>query len=192
MLRRTVMVSCLVFFGCATPKPPPADVVIQNGTIYTVNPQQPKAEAVAAAGGKIVFVGSNAEAAEYVGPNTRLIDLRGNTAMPGFTDSHYHLSSVGERERALNLDSTKNTNLEDFLEKVKAAAAQKKPGEWVTGRGWIESEWPKPVFPTRWDLDKVTPDNPVFLTRADGHAAVANSAARSCSTMDRMNRMPAC
>src|SRR5438552_885308 len=84
--------------------------------------------------------------AAYVGGNTKVIDLAGNTAVPGFTDSHYHLSGVGARERTLNLESTKKTNLEDFLAKVKAAAAEHKPGEWVTGRGWIESEWPRPVF----------------------------------------------
>ena len=179
----------LVFLGCGSSKPP-ADVVIRNGTIYTANPQQPKAGAVVATGGKIVFVGSSADAAAYAGPNTKVIDLRGNTAFPGFTDSHYHLTGVGERERTLNLDNTKNTNLEDFLEKVKAAAAGKKPGEWVLGRGWIESEWPKPVFPTRWDLDKVAPYNPVFLTRADGHGAVANSAALKIAGVGRTTRNP--
>jgi hypothetical protein len=166
-------------------------VVIRNGTIYTANSQQPKVEAVAATGGKIVFAGSAAEAAAYVGSNTRVIDLQGNTAFPGFTDSHYHLTGVGQRERTLNLESTKNTNLEDFLEKVKAAVNGKKPGEWVSGRGWIESEWPNPKFPTRWDLDKVAPDNPVFLRRADGHGAVANSMALKVAGLDRNTKNPA-
>jgi len=181
---------CLSFlFGCRSGASP-AEVVIRNGTIYTANSQQPRVEAVAATGGKIVFAGSAADVAAYVGPNTRVIDLHGNTAVPGFTDSHYHLTGVGERERTLNLESTKNTNLEDFLEKVKAAVAAKKPGEWLTGRGWIESEWPNPQFPTRWDLDKVAPDNPVFLRRADGHGAVANSRALKAAGVDRNTKNP--
>ena len=180
---------CLIVLGCNSGKPP-ADVVIRNGTIYTANPAQPKAEAVAATAGKIVFVGSASDAAGYVGPNTKVIDLQGNTAYPGFTDSHYHLTGVGQRERTLNLDSTKNTDLEDFLQKVKAAVGEKKPGEWVVGRGWIESEWPKPVFPTRWDLDKVSPANPVYLVRADGHGSIANSAALKIAGIDRTTRNP--
>jgi predicted amidohydrolase YtcJ len=95
--------------------------------------------------------------------------------LPGMTDAHHHLSGVGFREMTLNLEGV--NNLEDFLAKVKERVVQKKPGEWVTGRGWIETFWTPPVFPTRWDLDKVAPDNPVFLDRADGHGAVANSAA---------------
>jgi len=85
------------------------------------------------------------------------------------------LSGVGQREMTLNLEGT--TSLEDFLAKVKARVDQTKPGDWVTGRGWIETHWNPPAFPTRWDLDKVAPNNPVILGRADGHGAVANSAA---------------
>src|SRR5438093_11186179 len=177
--------------GFACNRTPHADVVIRNGAIYTANPQQPKVEAVAASAGKIVFAGSSREVAAYVGPDTKLIDLGGGTAVPGFTDSHYHLPGVGARERNLNLESTKNTNLEDFLAKVKAAVAGHRPGEWVAGRGWIESEWPNPVFPTRWDLDKVSPDNPVFLVRADGHGAVANSAALKIAGITRTTKNPA-
>jgi predicted amidohydrolase YtcJ len=179
----------LTALGCGNSKPP-ADVVIRNGMIYTANPSQPKAEAVAATAGKIVFAGSAAEAASYVGPNTKVIDLQGNTAFPGFTDSHYHLTGVGRRERTLNLESTKNTNLEDFLRKVKAAVDFKKPGEWVVGRGWIESEWPMPVFPTRLDLDKVSPGNPVYLVRADGHGAVVNTAALKIAGIGRTTKNP--
>ncbi|MBI2149107.1 MAG: amidohydrolase, partial [Acidobacteria bacterium] len=184
-----VFLCLMVLHGCAGV--PPAEVVIRNGTIYTANPQQPKAEAATVNGGKFVFVGSNADAASYIGPNTRVIDLEGATAFAGFTDSHYHLSGVGARERNLNLESTKNTNLGDFLAKVKAAVAGRKPGEWVTGRGWIESQWPRPVFPTRADLDKVSPDNPVFLVRADGHGAVANSAALKIAGITRATKNPA-
>jgi hypothetical protein len=164
----------LAAFGCG-PNLPPADVVIRNGTIYTAHDPLPIVEAVAVTDGRIVFVGSIAEAIEYVGPETRVIDLDGSTAVPGLIDSHYHLSGVGNRERTLNLEGT--SDLTDFLERVREAVALRGSGEWVTGRGWIEAQWPDPIFPTREDLDAVAPDNPVYLTRADGHAGVANSQA---------------
>ena len=91
------------------------------------------------------------------------------------TDAHHHLEGVGFREMTLNLEGI--TNLQDFLAKVKERVDQAKPGEWVTGRGWIETFWTPPVFPTRWDLDKVSPNNPVILGRSDGHGTVVNSAA---------------
>jgi predicted amidohydrolase YtcJ len=152
-----------------------ADVVFKNGNIYTVNDRQPNAKAIAVKGGRVVFVGTNEGVEKYEGKNTRVIDLQGSTVVPGFTDSHYHLSGVGRREMTLNLEGI--TNLEEFLAKVKERVEQAKPGEWITGRGWIETFWKPPVFPTRQDLDKVSPNNPVFLNRADGHGAVANSAA---------------
>ena len=138
----------------------PADIVFKNGNVYTANDKAPRAEAIAVKADRIVFVGSNADAQKYVGQSTRVVDLKGNTVLPGFTDSHQHLSGVGLREMTLNLEGT--TSLEDFLAKVKARVDQTKPGDWVTGRGWIETHWKPPVFPTRWDLDKVAPNNPVI------------------------------
>src|SRR5205085_2487870 len=99
----------------------------------------------------------------------------GKTVVPGLTDAHCHLSGVGAREVELNLEGT--TSLQDFLAKVKSRVDQAKPDQWITGRGWIETSWTPPVFPTREDLDRISPHNPVWLTRADGHGAVANSAA---------------
>ena len=160
-----------------------ADVVFKNGNIYTVNERQPRAEAVAVKAGKIIFVGSNANAKAYEGKGTRVVDLKGNTVVPGLTDSHYHLAGVGAREMNLNLEGI--TTLEAFLAKVKERVDSAKPGEWVTGRGWIETFWKPPVFPTRWDLDKISPNNPVALVRADGHATVANSAAIKIANVTR-------
>ncbi|MFS8084490.1 MAG: amidohydrolase [Acidobacteriota bacterium] len=158
-----------------TSKVEPADLLFINATVYTANDKQPLAEAVAVKGDRIVFAGSNAEAKKYRGAKTRVIDLHGATVVPGMTDAHHHLEGVGFREMTLNLEGI--TNLQDFLAKVKAKVDQAKPGEWVTGRGWIETFWQPPVFPTRWDLDKVSPNNPVILQRADGHGTVVNSAA---------------
>jgi hypothetical protein len=178
----------LVTFVPSQPSVAPADVVFKNGNVYTANDKAPQAQAVAVKGDRIVFVGTNAAAQRYVGASTRVVDLHGNTVLPGFTDSHQHLSGVGQREMTLNLEGT--TSLEDFLAKVNARVDQAKPGEWVTGRGWIETHWQPPVFPTRWDLDKVAPDNPVILGRADGHGAVANSAALKLAGVDKNTPNP--
>lgn len=152
-----------------------ADLILKNGTIYTVDQSFSKAEAIAIAGDKILSVGDNDEVLRYAGASTQIIDLGGKTVVPGFIDAHYHFMGVGAREFHLNLDGTRS--LAEFLDKVRAEVAKAKPGAWVTGRGWIEEDWPSKKFPTRYDLDKVAPNNPVFLRRADGHAAVANSKA---------------
>jgi predicted amidohydrolase YtcJ len=166
----------------------PADIVFKNGNVYTANDKAARAEAIAVQADRIVFVGTNAAAQKFVGANTRVVDLKGATVLPGFTDSHQHLSGVGLREMTLNLEGT--TSLEDFLAKVKARVDQTKPGDWITGRGWIETHWKPPVFPTRWDLDKVSPNNPVILGRADGHGAVANSAALKLAGVDKNTPNP--
>jgi predicted amidohydrolase YtcJ len=169
-------------------QPTVADVVFKNGNVYTANDKSSKAQAIAVKEDRIVFVGTNADAQKFIGSNTRIVDLKGNTVLPGFTDSHQHLSGVGQREMTLNLEGT--TSLADFIAKVKARVDQAKPGEWITGRGWIETHWQPPVFPTRWDLDKVSPNNPVILGRADGHGAVANSAALKLAGVDKSTANP--
>ena len=160
--------------GSASAESLSVDVVFTNGNIYTVNEKHPHAEAVAIKGGQIIFVGSNTEVAQHAS-GAKIIDLKGAAVVPGLTDCHCHLSGVGERELRLNLEGV--TSLEEFLAKVNERVSQAKPGAWVTGRGWIETFWKPQAFPTRWDLDRISPDHPVFLVRADGHGAVANSAA---------------
>src|SRR5258708_7295164 len=166
----------------------PADLIFVNGNIYTANEKQPHAQAIAVKADRIVFVGSNSEVDKFKGTQTRIIDLHGATALPGMTDAHHHLEGVGFREMTLNLEGV--TNLQDFLAKVKAKVDQAKPGEWVTGRGWIETFWQPPVFPTRWNLDKVSPNNPVILQRADGHGTVVNSAALKIAGITRDTPAP--
>jgi predicted amidohydrolase YtcJ len=162
------------------------DLLLVNGNVYTVNEKAPHAEAIAVKKDRIVFVGSNDEARKFHAPRT--IDLAGRTLLPGLTDSHCHIFGIGERELRLNLEGT-NT-LDDFLAKVKERVAQTGRGKWVLGRGWIETFWTPPQFPTRQDVDKVAPDNPVFLTRADGHASVANSAALKIVKIDKNTPNP--
>ncbi len=166
----------------------PAGLVLRNGNIYTVNDRQPRVEAVAVKDDRIIFVGSNRDAQKYIGKNTGVIDLKGETVVPGMTDAHHHLEGVGFREMTLNLEGI--NSLEEFLAKVKERVNQTNAGDWVTGRGWIETFWQPPVFPTRWDLDKVSPVNPVVLTRADGHGTVANSAALKIAGIDKNTPSP--
>lgn len=185
------LLSLLLF--SLSPKPTPAttdtaDLVLENGNIYTVSAGQPHAEAVAVKGDRIVFVGSNADVKKFAGRSTRVVDLHGATVVPGLTDAHHHLFGVGFREMTLNLEGV--TSLADFLAKVKARVDQAKPGAWVTGRGWIETFWQPPVFPTRWDLDKIAPHNPVVLERADGHGAVANSTALKIAGIEKNTPNP--
>jgi predicted amidohydrolase YtcJ len=178
----------LASFAPGAVKVEPADLILFNGNVYTANDKHPHAEAVAVRMDRIVFAGTNSEAKKYQGPKTRVVDLHGATVLPGLADAHYHFIGVGQRERNLNLEGI--TNLQDFLAKVKERVDQAKPGEWVTGRGWIETFWQPPVFPTRWDLDKIAPNNPVLLTRADGHGAVANSAALKRGNVTKETKDP--
>ena len=178
----------LLTFSPAETKVEPASLIFTNGNIYTANDRQPNAQAIAVKNDRIVYVGTNTGAKQYQGANTRVIDLHGATVLPGLTDAHYHFIGVGAREMNLNLEGI--TNLQDFLAKVKTRVDQAKPDEWVTGRGWIETFWTPPVFPTRWDLDKIAPNNPVFLTRADGHGAVANSAALKIGGVTKETKDP--
>jgi predicted amidohydrolase YtcJ len=166
----------------------PADVVFRNGNIYTVNQRQPHADAVAVKGDRIVFVGSNDDAKKLQGSATRIVNLDGATVLPGLTDSHCHIMGIGEREMTLNLEGT--ASLEELQTKIKTRASNAKPGEWIAGRGWIETHWKPPVFPTREQLDSVSPDNPVLLERADGHGSVANSAALKIAGIDRNTPNP--
>src|SRR5258708_3730589 len=170
-MKAIALLLIMAFGTFALPHPPAiasrADIVFTNGNVYTVNEGQPHAEAIAIKNGRIIFVGSDRDAKAFEGPKTRIYDLHRQTVVPGLTDSHYHLMGVGQREVTLNLEGT--TSLEDFLAKVKDRVDSTGPAKWVTGRGWIETFWKPPVFPTRFDLDRISPNNPVFLVRADGH-----------------------
>lgn len=165
-----------------------ADLVFFNGNIHTANDAQPQAEAVAVKNQRIIFVGSNADAERYKNNKARLVDLHRHTLLPGLTDSHCHIFGIGAREMTLNLEGT--NSLEDFLAKVKERVGHASRGDWITGRGWIETFWKPPNFPTREDLDKIVRNNPVFLTRADGHAAIANSAALKIAKIDKNTSNP--
>jgi predicted amidohydrolase YtcJ len=165
-----------------------ADLVIWGGPVYTGEADQPKAEAVAVAGGRIAFVGDRAGAQARVGSGTRVIDLRGAALFPGFTDAHAHLRGIGERELTLNLEGAKSAA--EVAERLRRHIADRRPTGPVYGRGWIETGWPEGRFLQREDLDAITPDTPVILERADGHALTANSAALRAAGIDARTPAP--
>lgn len=178
----------LVAVTAACARPEPADLVLRNGTVYTANDAEPTAQAVAIRADRIVYVGSDGGVARFQGPDTRVVDLEGATVLPGLTDAHVHLTGVGRREITLNLEDVRS--LAQLQERVAERVGSTPAGRWVTGRGWIEREWTPQVFPTRQDLDQVSPNHPVILTRADGHGSVVNSAALRAAGITRRTPNP--
>ncbi len=178
----------------APPRPEPASLVIRNGRIVTVDPARPEAQAMAIRGDTIAAVGSEAEIAPFVGPATTLIDLKGALAVPGFIDSHAHFNGIGQSK--LGLDLMAATSWDEILAMVADAAKHAQPGEWILGRGWHQEKWtarPDPNvegFPTHASLDRVSPDNPVFLTHASGHASIANARAMALAGVTRATASP--
>lgn len=152
-----------------------ADLVLVNGRIYTVDNARPLVSALAVRGGRVLFVGSDAGAKALAGPSTRVIDLGGSAVYPGFTDAHAHLLGLGTLLRRVNVVGA--TSYEAVISGMKAWAKDVKPGDWVRGRGWDQNRWPVKEFPTHDALSRAFPDNPVVLTRVDGHALLANAKA---------------
>ncbi len=152
------------------------DTLIWGGPITTGDEAHPRVEALAIANGQITYAGARRIAARLRGPNTRVIDLEGASAFPGFTDAHAHLRGIGERELTFNLEGTPSLAALVAAVKTRVDAAPAN-GAVIVGRGWIETHWPEKRFPTRADLDAVSPDNAVILVRADGHALIANARA---------------
>jgi predicted amidohydrolase YtcJ len=152
-----------------------ADLILTSGRIYTVDNARPKASALAVRGGRVLFVGSDAEARVLAGPSTRVIDLHGATVVPGIVDAHAHLLGLGNTLERVNVAGS--TSYEEVIGRVKAWAKDVKPGEWIEGRGWDQNRWPTREFPTHESLSLAFPNNPVVLFRIDGHALLANAKA---------------
>ncbi len=157
-----------------------ADLIISNGVIHTLNPDQPTAEAVVVSGDRIVFVGGLKAARTYTNSKHTKIDLSGRTLTPGLIESHGHIMGLGYSKMSLNLMDA--VNYKDLVSRVEQAVQSAEPGDWIVGRGWHQSKWvPQPEmirgFQTHEELSAVSPNNPVYLVHASGHAAMANSKA---------------
>jgi hypothetical protein len=152
-----------------------ADLVLTNGHIYTVDNARPVVTALAVRAGRVVFVGSDAEARALATPSTTVIDLHGATVVPGLTDAHAHLLGLGTTLQRVNLAGS--TSYDEVIARVRAWAKNVQPGQWILGRGWDQNRWPTKEFPTHDALSRAFPNNPVVLTRIDGHALLANARA---------------
>lgn len=174
-----VLLFCLV--GCTQPEAPTADLILINGKIVTVDDQIPQVEALAIKGDTIMAIGSGDEIEALRGADTEIMDLEGRLAIPGFIESHAHFLGLGNARMILDL--TTATAWQDIIDMVEAAVAEAEPGEWITGRGWHQEKWseiPEGVIegvPTHHALSAISPDNPVLLRHASGHAAFANALA---------------
>jgi predicted amidohydrolase YtcJ len=169
-----------------------ADLIIRGGTIYTMDEQQPVVEAVAVKGTKILFAGRLSDTETYRGKQTQEIDLAGKTLTPGLIEGHGHILGLGYNE--INIDLLNAASYEEVVERVRYAAAKAKPGQWIVGRGWHQDKWdkkPEPMykgFPTHHALSSVSPDNPVYLRHASGHAGLANAYAMQQAGVNQLSR----
>ena len=165
-----------------------ADLIIVGGTIYTLDPNTPRVEAVAVAGQWIVCAGTRGEVEHYRGPSTRTLDVTGLTVLPGFVDAHAHLAGLGNSLAQVDLVGTKSPK--EARQRVLERIATAGPGEWIQGRGWDQNDWEVEEFPTREDLEG-TDSNPVVLRRIDGHAAWVNRRALEVCGITRNTPDPA-
>lgn len=169
-----------------------ADLIFSGGTIHTLSPAAPSAEAVAVKGERILAVGSRREVMKFRRPgHTRMIDLGGGTMTPGFTESHGHLLGLGYAR--LRLDLTRAASFDELVELVRRAAETTPRGQWILGRGWHQSKWSGvdsrvKGFPVHHALSAVSTEHPVFLTHASGHAALVNARAMQLAGIDRDSR----
>jgi predicted amidohydrolase YtcJ len=172
----------------------PADLVLTNGRIVTIDSAMPEAQAIAISGDRIQALGTSADIRRYEGPSSKIIDLHGRLATPGLIDGHAHFLGVGEAQLNLNLMST--TSWDQIVSMVAEAVKKAAPGDWIVGRGWHQEKWtarPQPNvegFPTHASLDAVSPNNPVVLTHASGHASFVNAKAMQLSGITRTTPNP--
>ncbi|MBZ5534618.1 MAG: amidohydrolase family protein [Acidobacteriia bacterium] len=168
--------------------PPPADLVLFNGRLWTEVRIQPWAEALASRKGRITAVGSNEEIKKLVGPQTRLIDLQGRLALPGMIDDHTHFMSGGFQLLSVNLRDAQTPN--EFARRIKQKAESLGAKRWITGGDWDHELWPRAALPTKELIDLFTPDNPVFVGRLDAHMALANSVVLQMAKITRETKDP--
>ena len=165
-----------------------ADLILHHGNIYTGNNDDSFVGSIASKGQNIIYVGELLSENEISCSDARVIDINGQYVFPGFTDAHGHLKGIGYRELTLNLQGL--PSLAETLAVVRNYLSTKKTDEWIIGRGWIDKVWPEKRFPSKQDLDSFSPNNPVVLERADGHAVVVNSKVLALANIDEDTQDP--
>jgi predicted amidohydrolase YtcJ len=165
------------------------DLILHNARIYTVDARGSVAEAIAIRGDRIARVGTNNEILPLRGSATRVIDVRGRTIVPGLQDSHGHVTALGASMQAVDLRGT--TSYQQVIDRVRQRVGRARPGEWILGRSWDQNDWPDSAWPTHDALSAASPDNPVYLTRVDGHAGLANRRAMDLAKLSAATADPA-
>lgn len=191
MMKPLLAIALLMTAACAASvqTQAPADLILHNGRLYTVDARKPQAEAIAVRGDRIARVGSNVEVMQLRGAATRVVDVQQATIVPGLHDAHGHVVSLGASLQNLDLQGT--TSYQQIVDLVRQRVAAARPGEWIRGRGWDQNDWPEKDWPTHQALSAVSPDNPVYLTRVDGHAALVNRRALEIGGVTRGTADPA-
>ncbi|RCV29090.1 hypothetical protein SETIT_5G455500v2 [Setaria italica] len=170
-----------------TPRGRFADMILANATIYTADPARPFAAAMAVRAGRVLRVGTYESVRELKGRHTYELNLSGNVVLPGFIDSHVHFIEGGLQLARMPLRGVRSKD--DFISRVKEATRDKHPGQWILGGGWNNDVWGGDFPAAAW-LDDISPDNPVWLSRVDGHVGVANSVAMKIAGIDRSTNDP--
>jgi predicted amidohydrolase YtcJ len=173
----------MFLLACAASAQTQPDLILINGKIWTGYPGQPEAEALAVTGERVVGVGSSATIEELKGPKTRVIDARGRRVVAGFNDAHVHFISGGAQLASVQLRNAKSEN--EFRRRVANFAKSRPKGEWILGGDWDHENWTPAALPAHQLIDDVTPDNPVFVNRLDGHMALANAVAMKLAGITR-------
>ena len=173
-LKLIIAVVCLFSLNAYGDNHQSAVKLLLNANIYTVNPSQPQAQAVAIQDKKFVAIGSDTELIEAY-PEAEKLNMKGMTVVPGFIDSHGHLLGLGQS--LINADLVGTQSTQEVVQRLLKAAENLEDGQWLLGRGWDQNDWPVKELPTKEDLDEAFPKRPVWLERIDGHAGWANSAA---------------
>lgn len=172
-LWRLGLLTTMALVGCRGAEQ--ADLLLINGNFYTLDPENPRAVAMAVKDGRILAVGGYEQVSALAGRETSVINLNGNTAVPGLIDSHGHLLGLGESLREINLVGTES--YEEVVDLVAEKVKEAERGGWIQGFGWDQNDWPIKEFPTHQALSRVSPESPVWLSRIDGHAGLANARA---------------
>jgi predicted amidohydrolase YtcJ len=193
VIRSLLILFSLAVFGVsisrAGAEAPAADLIVTNARVHTVDPARPEAEAVAIIGERIVAVGGRAEIDAWRGPRTKVIDAAGRRLLPGFDDAHVHFISGGTQLDSVNLKEA--LSRQEFVKRIGARVAATPKGEWVLGGDWDETLWTPQHLPDKSVIDPVSPDTPVFVSRYDGHMALANSVALKLAGVTRETGDPA-
>ena len=174
-------IATTLFAACDVSDSDQASLILINGTVVTVDETLPEAEAIAIHGDTILAIGTSEEIAALAGPETEIIDLEGQLAIPGFIEGHAHFMGLGNAKMILDLTQAQTWN--EIVTMVEEAAQEAEPGTWITGRGWHQEKWDEVPegtvdgVPTHHDLSDISPENPVLLRHASGHASFANALA---------------